>query len=108
MVDALKFACEQKAIYPQVGVTVFKVWIVILAFVSIQLSWNLRPFLANKTEEFKMFRNYEGNFYTAIVYSFEQLLKSKETPRNSLPSAGISDTLKHTQDTGLIQFKDIE
>ena len=48
MVEALKYACEKKTIYPQIGVTVFKIWIVILAFVSIQLSWNLRPFLCEK------------------------------------------------------------
>jgi hypothetical protein len=74
MVDALKFACEQKGIYPQIGVTVFRIWIFILAFVGIQLAWNLRPFLCEKQEEFKVFRKYEGNFYTAIVYSVEQIV----------------------------------
>lgn len=73
MVEALKFACDKKAIYPQIGVTVFRIWIIILAFVSIQLAWNFRPFLCNKSEEFKLFRKYEGNFYTAIVYSVKQL-----------------------------------
>jgi hypothetical protein len=74
MVDALKYACETKNIYPQIGVTVFRIWIIILAFVGIQLAWNLRPFLCEKNEEFKIFRKYEGNFYTAIVYSVEQLV----------------------------------
>jgi hypothetical protein len=73
MIEALKFACEKKNIYPQIGVTVFRIWIIILAFVGIQLSWNLRPFLCDKNEEFKLFRKYEGNFYTAIIYSVEQL-----------------------------------
>lgn len=74
MVDALKFACEKKDIYPQIGVSVFRIWIVILAFVAIQIAWNLRPFLSEKTEEFSLFRKYEGNFYTAIVYSVQQLV----------------------------------
>jgi hypothetical protein len=74
MVDALKYACENKNIYPQIGVTVFRIWIIILAFVGIQLAWNLRPFLCEKNEEFKVFRKYEGNFYTAIVYSVQQLV----------------------------------
>ncbi|MBN1117253.1 MAG: hypothetical protein JXA77_08620 [Bacteroidales bacterium] len=73
MLDALKYACEKKSIYPQTGVVVFRVWVVILAFVGIQLAWNLRPFMSDKGEEFKLFRKYEGNFYTAIVYSIEQL-----------------------------------
>jgi hypothetical protein len=79
MVEALKFACEKKDIYPHIGVTVFRIWIIILAFVGIQIAWNLRPFLCNKTEEFKLFRKYEGNFYTAIIYSVQQLVK----PANS-------------------------
>jgi len=79
MVEALKFACEKKDIYPHIGVAVFRIWIIILAFVGIQLAWNLRPFLCNKTEEFKLFRKYEGNFYTAVIYSVQQLVK----PANS-------------------------
>jgi hypothetical protein len=79
MVDALKYACEKKNIYPQIGVTIFKIWIIILAFVGIQLSWNLRPFLCDKNENFKWFRKYEGNFYTAIIYSIQQLMTHKET-----------------------------
>ncbi|MBN2350740.1 MAG: hypothetical protein JXJ22_18020 [Bacteroidales bacterium] len=80
MIDALKIACEKKSIYPQIGVTVFRIWIIILAFVGIQLSWNLRPFLCNKNEDFKLFRKYEGNFYTAIVYSVDQILSKKDAP----------------------------
>jgi len=74
MVEALKFACEKKDIYPHIGVNVFRIWMIILAFVGIQIAWNLRPFLCNKTEEFKLFRKYEGNFYTAIIYSVQQLV----------------------------------
>ena len=82
MIEALKFACEKKDIYPHIGVTVFRIWIIILAFVGIQIAWNLRPFLCNKTEEFKLFRKYEGNFYTAIIYSVQQLVKTKSSDQN--------------------------
>ena len=78
IINALKFACEKKNIYPQIGVTVFSIWVIILAFVGIQLSWNLRPFLCNKNEEFKLFRKYEGNFYTAIIYSVQQIASKKD------------------------------
>lgn len=73
VIDALKFSCEKQNIYPRVGVTVFKFWVVILAFVGIQLAWNLRPFLGDEGKPFKLFRHYEGNFYTALIYSFKQL-----------------------------------
>ena len=82
MIDALKFACEKKSIYPQIGVSVFRIWIIILAFVGVQLAWNLRPFLSDKNEDFKMFRKYEGNFYTAISYSVKQLLSNDDVPEN--------------------------
>ena len=82
MVEALKFACEKKDIYPHIGVTVFRIWIIILAFAGIQIAWNLRPFLCDKTEEFKLFRKYEGNFYTAIVYSVQQLVKKEDSDQN--------------------------
>ena len=78
IIDALKYACEKKNIYPQLGVKVFRIWIIILAIVGIQLSWNLRPFLSDRNEDFKLFRKYKGNFYTAVIYSFEQLLPEKE------------------------------
>jgi hypothetical protein len=77
MLESLKYACEKKRIYPQIGVSVFKVWVVVMAIVSMQLSWNLRPFVGQKGEEFKWFRHYKGNFYTAVIYSIKQLGKSE-------------------------------
>jgi len=92
MVEALKYACETKAIYPEIGVKVFKVWVIILAFVSIQLSWNLRPFLCEKNETFKVFRKHEGNFYTAIVYSIQQLTKEEPVKTKYSPVYIEEDT----------------
>ena len=102
MVDALKFACEKKDIYPHIGVNVFRIWIIILAFVGIQIAWNLRPFLCDKSEEFKFFRKYEGNFYTAIIYSVQQLVKpantgqdiefKSESQKNNNAKSDIPDT----------------
>ena len=110
MVDALKYACDQKNIYPQIGVTVFRIWVIIMAFVGIQLAWNLRPFLCEKNEEFKWFRRYEGNFYTAIIYSVNQLVSPEsqvEKPTQPLqpvnPEAQFNsktDTLKILNQTG--------
>jgi hypothetical protein len=73
IVDALKFSCEKKSIYPQTGVVVFRFWVVIFAFVGVQLAWNLRPFLGDRQRPFQLFREYEGNFYTAVIYSVRQL-----------------------------------
>jgi len=90
MVDALKYACETKSVYPQIGVAVFRIWIIILAFVGVQLAWNLRPFLCQKDEPFKLFRKYEGNFYTAIVYSVEQLVAPAPPLKKEMRKSEIS------------------
>jgi hypothetical protein len=100
MVDALKYACDQKNIYPQIGVTVFRIWVIILAFVGIQLAWNLRPFLCEKNEEFKWFRKYEGNFYTAVIYSVEQLVSPGSKIEKPLqPSDKMEPMMKIPADT---------
>lgn len=94
VIDALKFSCEEKSVYPQTGVTVFKFWIIIFAFVSMQLAWNLRPFLGDRDEPFKMFREYEGNFYTAVLYSVKQLVSPDEN-REVKDSPGNSETKEY-------------
>jgi hypothetical protein len=69
IVEALKYACEKKSIYPRVGVQVFKFWIVILAFVGAQLSWSLRPFVGDKNLPFTIFREQGGNLYESVFNS---------------------------------------
>jgi hypothetical protein len=83
VVDSLKYACEKRGVYPQIGVVVFRFWVVILAFVGIQLAWNLRPFLGDRGEGFKLFRDYEGNFYAALIYSARQLWSGKDQKQTS-------------------------
>jgi len=78
VIEALKYSCEAKSIYPQTGVVVFRFWVVILAFVGIQLAWNFRPFLGDRGQPFELFREYEGNFYTALIYSGEQLIGGRD------------------------------
>jgi hypothetical protein len=73
IVNGLKYACDEKGIYPKVGVTIFQFWIVIMAFVGIQLAWNLRPFLGDSGKPFALFRKYEGNFYQMIINSVKNL-----------------------------------
>jgi hypothetical protein len=91
VVDALKYSCEQENIYPQTGVVVFRFWVVILAFVSIQLAWNLRPFLAKRDEPYALFRNYEGNFYAAVIYSIQQLTGPAEGTGGRAKSPGRTE-----------------
>ena len=78
IIEALKFSCERKNIYPKVGVQVFKFWIVILAFVGAQLSWSLRPFIGAKGLPFQILREQEGNFYKQVISSMGELFTSND------------------------------
>lgn len=69
MIEALKFSCEKKNVYPKIGIQIFKFWVVVFAFVGMQLAWNLRPFLGDKYQKFELFRARESNFYLAVIQS---------------------------------------
>jgi len=73
IIDGLTFSCEKKNIYPKLGMKIFKIWVVILAFVSSQLAWNLRPFVGSRDLPFELFRKRESNFYVAIIQSAANL-----------------------------------
>ncbi len=105
VVDALKFSCEKKNIYPQVGVTIFRFWVLILAFIGIQLAWNLRPFLGDRDRPFELFREYEGNFYAALMYSARQLIEPDKPPLDQKAPQPDENT---TRDSLFIKFQDPE
>jgi len=78
--EGLAFACEQRGVYPRKAMAIMKAWAVLFAFVGIQMAWNLQPFVGDRGEAFKVFRKHEGNFYTAIGYSFGRLLRGEPKP----------------------------
>src|SRR5664280_3644089 len=75
IIGGLTFSCEKKNIYPKLGMKIFKIWVVILAFVSSQLAWNLRPFVGERKLPFEWFRARESNFYVAVIQSVADLLE---------------------------------
>ena len=58
--------------------TIMRVWVILFAFVGVQMAWNLRPFLGDREQPFQVFRDYEGNYYAAVVYSVNKLLKGED------------------------------
>lgn len=74
IVEALKYSCEKKSIYPKTGVRVFQIWIFILAFVGAQLSWSLRPFIGAKGMDFQLLRQKGGNFYVDVLKSVADIV----------------------------------
>jgi hypothetical protein len=75
IISGLKFSCEKKNIYPKLGMTIFRIWVFILAFVSAQLAWNLRPFVGSRNMKFELFREHEGNFFVAVIHSVGSMLE---------------------------------
>jgi hypothetical protein len=102
IINGLTFSCEKKNIYPKLGLSVFKIWIIIFAFVSSQLAWNLRPFIGSQDLPFELFRHRESNFYVAVIHSVGDLLNIKpsgdvteQTPPDTLvPADQPVDTVK--------------
>jgi hypothetical protein len=71
--EGLAFACEKRGVYPRRAMTIMQVWAVLFAFVGVQMAWNLRPFVGDRAVPFQVFRHYEGNFYTGVIYSLQKL-----------------------------------
>ena len=93
VVEALKHACEESNVYPKLGVTIFRIWMFIFAFVGIQLAWNMRPFLGSPHLDFELFRDEtQGNFYSTLLGATGKLLgtdrmnQSAEIKRAQMPN----------------------
>jgi hypothetical protein len=80
IIRGLSYSCEKKNIYPKLGMTIFKIWIIIFAFVSSQLAWNLRPFVGSRDLPFELFRVRESNFYVAVIFSVSELFDPEKAP----------------------------
>jgi len=102
IIEGLTFSCEKKNIYPKLGMKIFKIWVVILAFVSSQLAWNLRPFVGSHDLPLEFFRHRQSNFYIAVIQSVADLLEpAKKTAGDKLepkPENRSDSTLKNVHD----------
>jgi hypothetical protein len=47
-------------------------WLIIYAFVGLELSWVLRPYIGNPDESFTLFRQRKGNIYESVYHSLEK------------------------------------
>jgi hypothetical protein len=84
--DGLSVVCEKRGVYPRKALTIMRAWAVLFAFVGIQLAWNLRPFLGDRSKPFQVLGRYQGNFYTAVIYAVKQLVAGAEGPPVRTPA----------------------
>lgn len=54
-----------------------RLWLVLYAFVGIQMGWVLRPFIGDPDQEFTWFRKRESNFFGGIVNTLRDLVVPK-------------------------------
>jgi hypothetical protein len=83
--EGLAFACEKRGIYPRNAMTIMKVWALLFAFVGVQMAWNLQPFVGDRGRPFQVFRHYEGNFYTAVIYSVQTIAQGDKRAAPEVP-----------------------
>lgn len=97
--DGLSVVCEKRGVYPRKALTIMRAWALLFAFVGIQLAWNLRPFLGDQNRPFRVFGEYQGNFYTAILYAANKLLQGDAPPPPPPRPALPIDSLPLTRDS---------
>jgi hypothetical protein len=101
--EGLTLVCEKAGVYPRKALTIMRAWALLFAFVSIQMAWNLRPFLGDRGEPFRVFRHYEGNFYAAVIYSARKLVagegKGPAKPSGPASPADVGQLLQLQPDT---------
>src|SRR5436190_3612578 len=78
--EGLSVVCEQRGVYPRKALTIMRAWAVLFGFVGIQLAWSLRPFLGDRNQPFRVFGNYQGNFYAAVIYAVNKLIQGDDRP----------------------------
>ena len=101
IIDWLTFSCEKKNIYPKLGMKIFKIWVVILAFVSSQLARNLRPFVGSRELKFELFRVKDSNFYVAVIQSAAYMFdptRNSEKNKIDLPVKEQTDSTLNKTD----------
>lgn len=75
VLDALRNSFAEAGIYPKIGLSIFRIWVIIFAFVGVQLAWNLRPFLGAKSLKYEIVRqDTQGNFYSSMIRSFRDMV----------------------------------
>lgn len=72
----LQAMCEHSELYPKQAIKILQVWMLVFAFVGLQMTWTLRPFIGKEDLPFEVFRKHsEGNIYVTIVQSAVQLVE---------------------------------
>jgi hypothetical protein len=81
-----------------------RLWAVLFGFVGIQMAWNLRPFLGDRNQPFRLVGHYQGNFYEAVIYAVKQLVtdsNSTVAPDTSTTGRSLEELLRPRDSTAV-------
>jgi hypothetical protein len=93
--EGLRLVCDKRGVYPRKALTIMRAWAVLFAFVGIQLAWNLRPFIDDRRQPFRLVGKYQGNFYEAVIYAMKKLGEGEPKPA---PKSDTRDSVTQLRD----------
>jgi uncharacterized membrane protein len=72
--EGMQLLSQQDEVGKKTRTTILKSWLLLYAFVGMQLGWFLRPFFGAPGSNFELFRAVKGNFYLDIVAAVSEIL----------------------------------
>jgi len=72
--EGMQLLSQQDEVGKKTRTTILRSWLLLYAFVGVQLGWFLRPFFGAPDSKFELFRAVKGNFYLDIVAALSEIL----------------------------------
>ncbi|OUL21060.1 actin-binding WH2 domain-containing protein [Nostoc sp. RF31YmG] len=72
--EGMQLLSKQDEVGKKTRTTILRSWLLLYAFVGMQLGWFLRPFFGAPGSKFELFRAVSGNFYLDIVAAISEIL----------------------------------
>jgi uncharacterized membrane protein len=72
--EGMQLLSQQDEVGKKTRTTILRSWLLLYAFVGMQLGWFLRPFFGAPGTKFELFRAVKGNFYLDIVAAISEIL----------------------------------
>lgn len=72
--EGIQLLSKQDEVGKKTRTTILRSWLLLYAFVGMQLGWFLRPFFGAPGTKFELFRAVQGNFYLDIVAAISEIL----------------------------------
>ncbi|MEH2284340.1 MAG: actin-binding WH2 domain-containing protein [Nostoc sp.] len=72
--EGMQLLSQQDEVGKKTRTTILRSWLLLYAFVGMQLGWFLRPFFGAPDSKFELFRAVKGNFYLDIVTAISEIL----------------------------------